>query len=92
MSKLRPPEEWARQLIERTLGTTVRQHDDGSRPGMYDLDIISSEDMVIGAVEVTAAVEPEATAYWRAADHGEPWTDGRITGAWTVHVSQRKRS
>jgi hypothetical protein len=88
VTTLRPPEEWARQLIERTLGMTVRQHDDGSKPGMYDLDIIS-ENTVIGAVEVTAAVEAEATAYWRAADHGEPWSDARIAGAWTVHTSPR---
>lgn len=38
---------------------------------MYDLDI-NSDNTVIGAVKVTAAVEPEATAYWRAADHGDP--------------------
>jgi len=88
VTKLRPPEEWARQLMERTLGTTVRQHDDGSRPGMYDLDILR-HNTVIGAVEVTAAVEPEATAYWRAADHGEPWRDDRIKGAWSVHTTPR---
>jgi hypothetical protein len=88
VSKLRPPEEWARQLIERTLGMTVRQHDDGTQPGMYDLDIISGN-TVIGVVEVTAAVKPEATAYWRAADHGEPWLDARIVGVWSVHTSPR---
>lgn len=55
MTQLRPEEEWARQMVAQDLGDcTVRQHDDGRRPGMHDLDIFRGGRRV-AAVEVPPA-------------------------------------
>jgi hypothetical protein len=44
-------------------GVKVVQHDDGSRPRMYDLDLVR-ESAVFAACEVTAAADAESIELW----------------------------
>ncbi len=68
-------EEWARRMMSAALDAEVTCHDDGSLPGMYDLDIGD-----VGAVEITAAIEPEAHTLWKHInDRDHRWADSRIT-------------
>jgi hypothetical protein len=63
--RLRDDERWAQVCIQHTLpGCTVEAHDDGSRPGMYDLKIVYPHGS-IGAVEVTAAADAVRVELWR---------------------------
>jgi hypothetical protein len=51
MRPMRGEEKWAAQCIQSALGgVEVRQHDDGSRPGMHDLEIVYV-DRPLGAAE-----------------------------------------
>ena len=84
MGQLRGEEEWARQLIARQLGVPVEQHDDGSRPGMHDLDIVHDDRRA--AVEVTGAVDQAATELWRVAYRDGRWVEPSLVGGWSVHV------
>jgi hypothetical protein len=55
MTQLGDEELWAQACIQQALpGFPVEQHDDGSKPAMYDLKIISPNGS-IGAVEVPVA-------------------------------------
>jgi hypothetical protein len=86
--KLRGEEEWARWMVSAALGAEVRCHDDGSHPGMYDLDIGD-----FGALEITAAIEPEAHTLWKLInDRGHRWIDSRIQGAWIIHLEPSARA
>lgn len=86
--KLRGEEEWARRMVSTALDAEVTCHDDGSRPGMYDLDIGD-----FGAVEVTAAIEPDAHTLWKLInDRDHRWIDPRIQGAWIVHLVPTARA
>ena len=82
MPPLRDEEEWARQLIEAELGVPVEQHDDGSRPGMHDLDVIYA-DRLRAAVEVTSAVDAEATEFWNTTVAGS-FVERNLVGGWFV--------
>lgn len=53
MHGLRLEEVWAQRCIAFALGVPVTQHDDGSQPGMHDLNI-EYADRSPGAVEVTS--------------------------------------
>ena len=87
-SALRAEEEWLRQCIEAaTPGSVVRQHDDGTAPGMHDLDIWV-DGRRVGAVEVSAAVDPSALELWNLVADGDLWTDGSLFGGWRVTVER----
>ena len=90
MPPLRSEEEWARQVIEAELGQPVAQHDDGSRPGMHDLDVFYGEGRR-AAVEVTAAVDPESTELWNIVNGRGRWEEPDLAGGWGVTVKPNAR-
>lgn len=55
---LRPDEERVRRSLEQDLGVPVMAHDDGSAPGMYDLEI-RYPDRSAAPVEVSSTVSGE---------------------------------
>jgi hypothetical protein len=90
--QLRSEEEWIRQCIEAaTPGSSVVQHDDGSSPRMHDLDVWVGNDC-IGAVEISAAVDPAAMELWKLITTPGQWTDQRLSGGWMVTVSRTARA
>lgn len=92
MTRMRLEEHWAASVISATLGgVLVKQHDDGTQPGMYDLAVMYP-DRPTAAVEVTTATDPHATALWRLVNPpGARWTDDRLTGGWAVAVRPAAR-
>jgi hypothetical protein len=89
VTSVRPEEQWARQLLSSALGNdvTVEHHDDGSEPGMYDLDLLTIDGSAFGAVEISAAGDPELTALWRAMQgFGGRWIEPSLIGGWLVTV------
>lgn len=91
MAELRDEEEWARSLVERELGVPVVQHDDGSRDGMHDLDIIY-KDGSIAAMEVTAAADAETIELWQKLNGGDELhvVEG-LHGGWLVQFDSSVR-
>jgi hypothetical protein len=85
MGELRPDERWAAALMSAHLGCPVVQHDDGSKSGMYDLDV-HRPDGPVGACEVTAAMHAQDAAFWRATKSGARWTEPDLAGGWIVNV------
>jgi hypothetical protein len=85
MKALRPEEEWAREIISRTLSVPVEQHDDGSRDGMHDL-WIARHDGPPAAVEVTAAADQESMKLWKLVNSGEPLIVPGLHGGWFVSL------
>ena len=87
MTKLGYEELWAKACIEQALpGATVKQHDDGSEPSMYDLTIVHPAGP-IGAVEVTTAADPKYVALAKALDQKvRRWQVEGLTGTWWVRV------
>jgi hypothetical protein len=57
--RVRPEELWARAHVECPLECDVIDHDDGSAPGMYAFTI-RYRNRRVGALEVTAAADPDA--------------------------------
>jgi len=90
MASLRPDEEWARHLIAAELGVPVEQHDDGSEPGMHDLDIMFENGR--GAAEVTAAADGESIALYRLMSDGKRWIEPRLAGGWRVSLDPTARA
>jgi hypothetical protein len=86
MASLRPEEQWARDLMARALSLPVVQHDDGSRQGMHDLDVVfPSGDRA--AVEVTSAADGQLIALRNLLNGGEGrWIDSTLVGGWMVNV------
>lgn len=81
---LRTEEEWARGIIAAHLKTQVRSHDDGSKPGMHDLEIDHSDGR-ISAVEVVAAADAESIEFWKLANGSDSrWQAEGIVGGWAV--------
>lgn len=74
MVELRGEEIWAAQLIAAALGDVeVVQHDDGSQPSMYDLDVMRNGRR-FAAVEVTAAADGDSIFSWLAGAFGGRWS------------------
>jgi hypothetical protein len=90
MPSLRVDEEWVRQVMEAELGRPVAQHDDGSRPGMHDLDVFNGEGRR-AAVEVTAAVDPASTELWNIVNGRGRWLEPDLAGGWGVTVKPNAR-
>lgn len=82
MRKHRLEEEWARRAIEQDLGVPVTHHDDGSRPGMYDLEIVHGDRR--GAVEVVAAADAASIEFWKLVNNGDRWQLPGIAGGWMI--------
>ena len=56
--------------MAEALGVEVVQHDDGSRDGMHDLDILRADRR--DAAEVTAAADAESIQLWKlVTDRGD---------------------
>lgn len=91
MARIRGDEEWARRCISTALGgIDVVHHDDGSEPGMHDLNIAYT-DRSPGAVEVTAAADPASIELWNLVNSGDRWRVPGLVGGWLVDVSPRAR-
>jgi hypothetical protein len=76
--------------MSRALGVPVEQHDDGSRPGMHDLDIMYP-DRPTAAAEVTAAADSMLTEQWNLMNDGGRWQVATLTGGWLVSVEPEAR-
>ena len=92
MRTLRGEEEWARLTLIAELGVPVEQHDDGTQPGMYDLEI-AYPDRVPGAVEVTMALDPESHVLWNLVNGGDGvWILAGLDGGWMVTLEPTARA
>jgi hypothetical protein len=89
---LRPEEEWARAVMQRSLGVPVEEHDDGSLPGMHDLNIMYADEPP-AAAEVTSAADPDATALWKLVNSGGRRIEPNLDGGWmaVLDLSARGR-
>jgi hypothetical protein len=85
VAKLRPEERLAVACIQASLpGTTVVQHDRNSGRRVYDL-ALTRDGSVFGAVEVTAAADPDSIALWNTVHrHEGPWIDQSLVGGWML--------
>lgn len=85
VQQLRGEELWAARMIQVAVDAPVRQHDDGSLPGMHDLDIVFPRGK-IAAVEVTAAGDRAAIEQWNLMNGGGRWIVDGLQGGWMVDV------
>lgn len=88
MAKDRVEELWAAAWIEAALpGVAARQHDDGSRASMHDLDLFRGADR-FGACEITSVADPEGIALWKLVnDRDERWIEPDLQGGWMLMLS-----
>lgn len=93
MPGMRGEEQWVGACIEAALtGVKVEQHDDGSRPSMYDLDLLRDE-VPLGACEVTAAADAESIELWNIINGSDKrWIEPGLLGGWIVTVTPRCRA
>ncbi len=92
MTELRGEEKVVAATIAATLGLRVEQHDDGSRPGMHDLNIMTAEGGP-AAVEVTAAADPDSIQLWKLVNgRDERWTVPNLQGGWMLHLRPTARA
>ena len=92
MTELRSEEKVVAATIAATLGLRVEQHDDGSRPGMHDLDILAA-DGTSAAVEVTAAADPDSIQLWKLVNgREERWTVPNLQGGWMLQLEPTARA
>jgi hypothetical protein len=89
---MRGEEEWARRCISAALGgVEVRHQDDGSRPGMHDLDIAYTEGPP-GGVEITAAADAAEIELWNLLNGRGRWIEPSLVGGWMVELLPRARA
>lgn len=80
-----------RAMLAAHLGTDVYVHDDGSQDGMFDL-VLRSTEGPYGAVEITAAADPESIQAWKLVNgDGGPWIAHKIAGGWLVTIDPTSR-
>lgn len=92
MTDLRSEEKIVAATIVATLGLRVEQHDDGSRPGMHDLNILAA-DGTSAAVEVTAAADPDSIRLWKLVNgRDERWTVPNLQGGWMLQLVPTARA
>lgn len=92
VTELRPEEKLAAATIATTLGLTVKQHDDGTKPGMHDLNIVMSGEN-LAAVEVTAAADADSIQLWKLVNgRDERWTVPDLEGGWMLHLRPTARA
>ena len=81
-------DEWlAATLLRVVLGADVGQHDDNSRPSMYDL-ILTYPDGHQAAAEVVSTRDHRAIAQFIAAHHRGYTRDARLARSWRVRVGE----
>lgn len=88
VQELRGEEQWARTIIHDALAVPVEQHDDGSAPGMYDLDVMYP-DRPWAAVEIVAAADAESIQTWKLMNgrgEGRRWVVDGLQGGWLVTI------
>jgi hypothetical protein len=79
-------------MIHRALDVPVEQHDDGSRMGMHDLDIVHAG-RSRAAVEVTAAAHGDSIALWKLMNgRNGRWIVDELRGGWMVTVLPSARA
>lgn len=77
--------------MAEALGVEVVQHDDGSRDGMHDLDILRADRR--DAAEVTAAADAESIQLWKlVTDRGDRWIVPALKGGWSVTLEPSARA
>lgn len=93
MPEMRGEELWVAACVEAALpGVRVAQHDDGSRPSMYDLDLLR-DGVPFAAMEVTAAADAESIELWNLVNgSNERWTEPDMLGGWMVTVTPQARA
>jgi hypothetical protein len=80
------------QCIQGALGEVqVHQHDDGSAPGMHDLEIVYP-DGHRGAVEVTAAGDAESIELWSLINGRGRWVEPDLIWGWWVAIVPHARA
>jgi hypothetical protein len=88
-SRLRPHEETARRIVQRTLGRNVEVNDDGTAPGLYDLRI-GPRDAPEVAIECVGAVDPVSTQTWNIGPAKGPLSLP-LLGDWVVVIHPNAR-
>ena len=93
MAKDRDEELWAAACIEAALpGVVARQHDDGSRASMHDLDLFRGLDR-FGACEITSVADPESIALWKLMNGRRArWIEPDLQGGWMLSLSPACRA
>ena len=92
MSGLRAEEKVVAATITATLDVKVEQHDDGSQPGMHDLNIASANER-LGAVEVTAAADPDSIQLWKLVNgRDERSIVPKLQGGWMLQLQPTARA
>jgi hypothetical protein len=82
MGQLRAEGRWSAALVENALGAVVGGHDDGSRNGMYDLQLLRP-DQPLTAVEVAAATDGASIKLWNLVNGSEEgWIVRCSRGGW----------
>lgn len=91
MQRTRSEEQWVRTCLREALpGVEVRLHDDGSRPGMHDFDLVR-EGHRFAALEVTAAADATSLELWKLINSGGRWTQEGLAGGWMVALAPTAR-
>lgn len=92
MPELRGEEQWAARMVQAALGRPVQQHDDGSQPGMHDLDIVGPGG-ALAALEVTTAADSDSIQLWKLVNgRGERWIVPGLKGGWMVFLQPTARA
>ncbi|HEX5252115.1 MAG TPA: hypothetical protein VFW14_20810, partial [Gaiellales bacterium] len=87
--ELRADEKFAAACIAAALGDVeVRQHDDGSSSGMFDLEILRG----VGAVEVTMAMDEDCQELWRLVNSEGRWIRRELAGGWIIELRPSARA
>jgi len=92
MGKTRGEEYWVSRCIENALPrVSVSIHDDGTKSGMYDLDLLRDGSR-FGACEITAAADRDLIELWNLVNGGEGfWTLDGVVGGWILTLAPSAR-
>jgi|SRR5215472_3292021 len=92
MTELGDEEPRAQACLQHALPElTVGQHDDGTRPGMYDHTVIYPDSM--GAVGITAAADAQQIRLWKLiGGRVKRWLEPGVVGGWQVRVLPSARA
>jgi hypothetical protein len=83
-------EEWAGRIIEKELNRRVVVHDDGSKPGMYDLRIGDAEAPDV-AIECVRAVDPVRAETWSVGPGRGSFHLTEVNGDWMINIRSDAR-
>lgn len=93
MPSIRHEEMWASACVEAALpGVAVLQYDDGSRPRMYDADLVR-DGVPFAAMEITSAADQQAIEFWKLVNGADTtWTEPNLEGGWMVTATPTARA